>query len=294
MDMTQPQRINKNSRVEEILQFMQDHYIGTELVKLDELQLDPEYVRPISVYKVGVIAKDFNPIAAQTLIVSVRDDGSKWLMDGQHRRAAMLKIGITEWRTDLYSGLAKPEEATVFVFCNTVRKLPLAIERYHADIVRRVPYAVAIQAVTKKYQLTVETTARGHKPNTIGCVEAMQRIADRIGEAGLDTVMSLVLDLFPHEEHALIDTVLLGVFAFHQKYGPTRDDGNIYDRDWLVKRVRGFDFAVFRQKWTSIHEMRRQNMKNPSEPLAVRDALVMFYDSDRRTNKHRLEPREKV
>lgn len=88
-----------------------------EVVELSQLNIDNSYQRPLKKHH-RKIANEFNPSAAGILHVGRRADNTLWLIDGQQRRAAMEKVGITKWKALVIHSSGQVYEATIFKMLN--------------------------------------------------------------------------------------------------------------------------------------------------------------------------------
>src|SRR5712691_10794744 len=123
----------------------------TEWLPINSIQIDMTYQRPLSPPKIKAIVAHFNVVAAGTLAVNVRADGSMFAMDGQHRLAAMKKLGIMLAECKVCRGLPIEQEAEIYIYCNTIRKAPDSLDVFRARLVTGDPVAIAITTIVEKF-----------------------------------------------------------------------------------------------------------------------------------------------
>lgn len=98
----------------------------TENVRCEDLLVDYDlYQRPLE-SRVNSIAKNWDIRQARPLVLSLREDGSLWVIDGNHTRTAALKVygEDAELPAIIYDGLTPEDEAELFRVLNTNNKKP--------------------------------------------------------------------------------------------------------------------------------------------------------------------------
>ena len=107
---------------------------GVSYVAIDDLKTDYSYQRTLDEKRVKKIAKEFTPEIVGTIFVSRRKDGSLYIIDGNHRVAAMRAIGRKYVTATVFDGLSPTEEAELFRKLNTSQKKPSFNEVLNASI----------------------------------------------------------------------------------------------------------------------------------------------------------------
>lgn len=251
-----------------------------EWLPIDEIRFDKEYQRELSHNKVRLIAENFNEAAAGVLIVNQRTGGSYYGMDGQHRLAAMKKVGKLLVQCKVCRGLTQAQEAKIFIYCNTVRKTPDALDTFKARLLARDPAALAINATVERCGLTIQfvysTGSHGKRrsPQSVWAVTAMEDIYKRGGDQLLSDVLTLVNRAWPEEGDAKKAYVLLGVMGFHLKYKGR------YSRDDFVEKMHVTDFRSLARR-AQYHA----ESGGGSIHTAFAKALQEAYDKSRRTRR---------
>src|SRR4051794_33828172 len=94
--------------------------------RVGELTVDQRYQRALNARRVKKIANEFDPYSVGMLIVSDRGDGTKVVLDGQTRRAALVAMGWEDQMVPcyVYVGLSVEEEARIFRTLNQDRARP--------------------------------------------------------------------------------------------------------------------------------------------------------------------------
>lgn len=251
-----------------------------EWLSIDEIAFDMRYQRPLSQYKVNEIANQFNAVAAGTPVVNVRDDGQQIGMDGQHRIAAMKKRGISHVQCKVTRGLTLEQEAQIYVYCNTVRKNPSALDTFRARLITKDPLIMAISSVVEKCGLEIQFTFTGgshgkrRSPKSIWAVNAMEDIYKRGKEELLEEVLILASRSWPEEGDVMKSYVLIGIMQFHLKYKGK------YSREEFIAKMNITDFKAIARR-SQYHA----ESNGGSIYTAFAKALQEAYDKGRKTRR---------
>jgi len=191
--------------------------------KADELTVDPVVQRPLSEYQVNKLASNMNLDALGAIIVSIRANGDKVILDGQSRVAALKKIGFGEWEMNCitYSDLPKSEEAGIFRRQNQ-QKLVSPFDDFDKGVVEGDPDCVGVVKIAKECGLRV---MRHHTSGGISCVRAMQQVY-KTGETGpsvLRLALSTAVNAWGAFPASVDGTVIKGLGAFFGKYHKQAD-----------------------------------------------------------------------
>lgn len=242
------------------------------MVPLDVLHVDMEYQRQLVPRKVKEIARDFSPVSAGVLSVSLRPDGILALMDGQHRvRAAQLRE-YTEWRAELYEWLPLEEEARIFSDFNSQRSRPDAHTLFRAQLRAGNREAQEIMEVLQEHGYTLVDSLHGTKgPNAIRAVDILRRIHRQGGKELLGEVLWILRNTWYGQAEATHQRVVGGVYLFIHKF---RDR---YDPDKLV----GVMTRVGLQK-VVVDAVARSLIYRNSDALSIARVLFEEYNSKSR------------
>jgi len=123
--------------------------------------------------------------------VSRRDSGGDWVVDGQHRRGAMLKLDKHDELVPclVYEGLTIEEEAFLFLADNADNWKPTAIDIYRLSLVAKDPVALAIQSILDEHGLHVSQNLDQH---SIAAVGSLRWLYDHGGVGLIDKTLTLV------------------------------------------------------------------------------------------------------
>jgi len=163
-------------------------------IEKDLLLIDHKYQRDmVTRSRVLHIAGEWSWVACGALIVARREDGSLWVIDGQHRKlAADKRSDITRLPCIVFASESQRQEAKGFVQANTVRGPVDSMSKYKAMIVAKDPIALLVQDVAGKYGYAISgNSSRG----TIACVAALLKSA-RLDHAAFESAFCTSTKLY--------------------------------------------------------------------------------------------------
>lgn len=147
----------------------------------DELAIDPAYQRSVegedSRRLIANIAREWNWDLCLPLVVSRRDDGGLFVIDGQHRlEAARLRGDIPHLPCVVGNYGDAASEAANFVSLNQRRRPLSKLDLFKASVAAGDEFARAIAAAIETAGLTVapHMTAAGWKPGMIGNIGGIE------------------------------------------------------------------------------------------------------------------------
>src|ERR1700733_1165898 len=75
-----------------------------QLHRIDEQEFG--YQRPISESRVESLVENFDAGEARDIYVSEREDGTRWVLDGQHTLEALKRVGLKKRSCRVFRGLS--------------------------------------------------------------------------------------------------------------------------------------------------------------------------------------------
>lgn len=158
-----------------------------ELRSLDKrlLNVDREnYQRTRNEKKVLDVARAFSWIAFGALTVAEREDGSLWIVDGQHRHeGAMKRNDVTMVPCVVYRVEALKEEAQGFLDINVGRKPLTTADTHKARVATGDPDSLLLEEIATRHGYRV---GAGHQPDSLRCVGVCTSYLKRRRMAFLD------------------------------------------------------------------------------------------------------------
>lgn len=149
-------------------------------IHADAIQVDHTYQRPPSTAHVNRIAKNFDPALFGVVTVSERSDGSLYVLDGQHRVAAIVAMGRggTRIPCEVLTGLTLQDEADIFNRRNSLKKNMTPQEKFRGALMSRDNRAGAIVDTVRSigYEVNLDTSElHGGKIPAVAALQAVDR-----------------------------------------------------------------------------------------------------------------------
>src|SRR5262245_16085781 len=154
-------------------------------LRVSSILVDPDVQRSLRTPWAREIAANFDPDRIRVIVVSHRADGKYYVIDGQHRLAALKLMEYGEQlvdcavfdRRNMADAEVKKEDARLFLELNRVLK-QTPLEAFQKAVVAEDPKAIAINRVVMQANLFVSNTgAQG----SVACVAALERVYGGLG-----------------------------------------------------------------------------------------------------------------
>jgi hypothetical protein len=171
---------------------------SAEVLVIEQINVDADYQRDLRHELVNKIAREYDIVKAGPILVSERDDGQLWCIDGQHRMAGAQQAGETEIFAHVVHGLSQANEAELRLARND-RKSDTAQEKFRSRLVMKDPVAHAISAIVQSVGTEVNLTANSYSGiNAIATLEILYNL-DHTGD-WLLRVLQIIRDAFEDED----------------------------------------------------------------------------------------------
>jgi len=162
------------------------------------LNVDSAYQRQANTRRATEIASKWSWIACGAIRVGQRQDGSLWVIDGQHRLlAALRRSDIDELPCVVFAIDGVSDEASGFVKGNTLRASVSAFDKHKANLLANDEAALAIEAVVAS--VGMKLVPNPYYANELRCVEKLGSILNQ-GTDGLREVLELVHEICKPEQ----------------------------------------------------------------------------------------------
>jgi hypothetical protein len=218
-----------------------------EMVQLEKLRVDHAleggYARSVSEDRLKRLRKSWDIRKVGTLEVVKRQDGSLFLIDGQHRREVAIEQGIETLPAIIHHDLSVEQEADIYL--GKADALPQqALSQFAAQLRRGDREALAIKAAVESVGLKVGLDYRqAHADDgTVIAINRLERIHQHGGGAGLRETLLLAKDAFGLDHRAYQQAMLEATFQFYAAYHTS------YDRERLVSRLQEDGIAKIVQR----------------------------------------------
>ncbi|MCJ2080783.1 DUF6551 family protein [Methylobacterium sp. J-090] len=215
-----------------------------EWVHTTELSVDQSYQRSIdnegSRRLIASIAANFDWRLCAPLVVSRRPDGSKVIIDGQHRWAAAVRRGdLLQLPCCLFTYDSPEDEARMFIVANRARKPMNRLDDFHAALAAGDEDALEIQRLVTEAGLRVarNTASTAWKAGEVAFTSSIAAALRRYGPPIVSAALTSIAEAYearPLTYGASIFGALIKLFA-------NPPEG--FDPDDLVPTLRHFDMA---------------------------------------------------
>lgn len=202
------------------VQAMQGMRPSLEFRPIADLQIDDSYQRSIdtgpSQALVKRIAIRWDWGLCQPLIVAKREDGSLWVIDGQHRLAsARLRGDIWDLPCVVVASRSADEEAKAFVALNRERRPLSKLDLFKAALAADDREASIIMDALTDAGLSVANTTNpdSWKPGQVSSIGGLEFVLKQHGEAVLGRSCKIMAAAFPDQIMRYFGTIYPGAAA---------------------------------------------------------------------------------
>lgn len=218
-----------------------------EWVAPGHLSVDPSYQRSIenaaSRRLIASIAASFDWRLFSSLIVSARPDGSRVIIDGQHRWAAAMRRGdLTHLPCCSFSYPTPEDEARMFITANRARKPMNRLDDFYAALAAADEDALEIHRLVTEAGLTVARSmaVNARKPGEISFTSSIAAGLRRHDESVVSAALTSMSEAFDGE------AVAQGSSVFNALVLLFAEPPQGFDPDKLVPALRRVNSDGFR------------------------------------------------
>jgi hypothetical protein len=178
---------------------------SAEVLAIEILNVDPDYQRDVRHDLVNKIAREYDIVKAGPILVSVREDGTFWVIDGQHRMLGADQAGETEIFAHVVHGLNQAEEADLRLARND-RRSDSIYEKFRTRLVMGDEKAHAMVELCNQQGVEINTAGSNgrHGINSIGTIEMLYDIDGK--GVWLARVLRCIREAFDNEPEPLNPT----------------------------------------------------------------------------------------
>ena len=224
-----------------------------EWVAVDLLAVDPAYQRatngPHSRRIIFGMVKCWDWALCQPLVISRREDGSLFILDGQHRHAGAVERGdIRHLPCVILAGCNSKDEAITFVALNTKRQKLTQGDIFNGMLAASDPVAKATAALLERtgWRARRNTNTQSYLPGDLGCAPMLTKALALHGEAIVTNALTALREAYadtPVRNAATLLKALIVVF---------RDNACTDDPDLFIEtigQVEPGDWEMFGQDY---------------------------------------------
>jgi hypothetical protein len=211
-----------------------------EEVRIEDLHTD-SYQRSISLTKVENLLANWNEKAVGYALISRRANGDLYVVDGQHRAAALLQRGEKTIKGHIYTGMTVKQEAQLRIDTNR-RKGDLIWERFKARIVAEDSVALGIREAIESVGGDIRLTSFSGRDSFVALAAAERLyLFDGDGEI-LRRVLRIVVAAFGKPTSETAPSTVLNAVGHMVVAHPDLDD------DRLAERLNGIGIVLMNQR----------------------------------------------
>lgn len=203
------------------------------MIRANALNVDHSYQRPLSDRLVSQIAGDFDPDLFGIVTVARRDDGTYWVLDGQHRVAAIRLMGRGESLIpcEVLTGLSNEREARVFHLRNARKKPMSPSDKFRGALIAGEGWAVRIDQVVRECGFRVNLSTGFIDNGQIAAVAALEYVDRQYRDGQLADTLMTIRAIWGTDEGPRAGLIRGMAYFLHLYRGQ-------YKHDRLVTRMR--------------------------------------------------------
>jgi hypothetical protein len=239
-----------------------------EWVAVERLQVDPEYQRatdgPHSRRIIVGMVKQWDWALCQPLVVSRRNDGGLFILDGQHRHAGAVERGdIPHLPCVILSDRNAASEASTFVALNTKRQRLSQTDLFNGMLAAGDAQAKRTADILAEtgWKIAKSSNAAAYGPGYLACAPMLTAALKASGEAPVRNALTALREAYPATAFNVAATLLRALIAI---YAANRLEGE--DPDLFIESLA----AIEPSEWPD----EASDMRRASPSLSSREALV--------------------
>ncbi|MDW4106537.1 ParB/Srx family N-terminal domain-containing protein [Staphylococcus saprophyticus] len=246
-------------------------------VYVNNLKTDMSYQSPVKDSQVKKIIKNFDHQKLHTIVVNKREDGSLYIIDGQHRVEALKELGIPLIEATIHEGLTVEEEAEMYYGIND-RPAKSPNSKGKSSLKFGDANAVEIDEVVTRVGLKVDYDKKLKTEGYITAYAALQSIHKKHGPDLLEITLGIIKRAYGAERRNYQAFIMKGFADFVSTY-----EGKL-DTNHLINRLADVGFEKFMQ------EVNKNQASFTTKKESLPFALVEIYNK-RKHNKNKLDKR---
>ena len=174
-----------------------------------------EYQRVLNMRNVAGIVRHFDPAKLGVLVVSHREDGTYSVLDGQHRLAALRRLGYAATNCIVLEGMSIREEADYFRRQNENKQTLRIADTFNASVWAEDEESMQIKRLMDKYNFR---HGKSGQPMCICAIGALQQIIRQFGTEALELTLASIAATWPRDTTILRREMLAGLGEFWKRY----------------------------------------------------------------------------
>jgi hypothetical protein len=203
-----------------------------ETVELASLQIDTSYQRGLKA-NARKIAQNLSPCAVGTLHVGERADGSRFVIDGQQRRWALMETGHTHWKAYVIRSDGPDHEAAIFALLNGGRTGLTPQEIFRSRALSNDSAALAVLRALEANGLEPYYSSSGNTVwGKVRSLTPLYKLVITYGEDKVRLALDALIRSWPEDPDTMRSVVLVPFVHLYCVYASK------IDHESLVQRLR--------------------------------------------------------
>jgi hypothetical protein len=203
-----------------------DKHFTYEEIPTDRLLIDQRYQRPFKPMWASVLAHNWNEDKTLPFVVSLRDNGNYYVLDGQQRHGAlqMMENPPETVYAKVFRNLSLKEEADLFYSLGTDHFNLTTGAKFKAALVGEQPWAISLYRAANEAGYKEIKSYPG--VNNLTAISKAREILERRGEFLITRILKITRTAWPESENSARSDILQGLEAFFIRY-PTANDQRV-------------------------------------------------------------------
>lgn len=256
---------------------LNDDFSNSRWMDIDHLNIDRDhYQRPKSNALIKEICAEFNWAKFGFVTVGMRQDQSNWIIDGQQRTLAAVKMGELMVPCRVIPSTGPTFEAEIFRGLNKRHGMSTGTI-LRAELCARNPEALNMQKILYKNGFKFSFHGGGTQWPNIGAIAAVRSCYKRSSKH-LDYVLSLIVRMWDGETAAISGDFIRGFSLFVYTYS----DHHAWNEKTVLVKIGRYSPSVIVARFAHKGTLGGHKFKN------IANGLAQLYNHRKRLDREKL------
>lgn len=259
-----------------------EYFGSSEWLDVSTLLVDRSYQHRPYPSAIDALDREFDPAISGFILVNVRRDGSRYVIDGQTRLDVHRIRGYGWILAQVLHGHSPAQEAAIYLHrCVNVQRQP--IDFFMAECMAEQPQALMLQALLKQRGIEAErygSVVLDKSLQTIRCIDTLKKLLwkDEKGER-LGAALDLIGDTWGYNKTMLASQPIMVIHSLLMRFD------EVIDRKSFVEKLGGYAWADIR---SDARRIRESTTRPPSLATMILRQIVDLYNLGRMRRKLEL------
>jgi hypothetical protein len=206
--------------------------IKLEKLPIGNMRVDREVQRSLDSGRAADMANNFNAAGFGFITISIRKDGSVYIVDGQHRVAALRLMGAAsdhKVACQVFRGLTQADEAALFRVRNNFKQVRV-FDRFRVRVIEGDPVAVILSKTLDNHGWHVHKSGPSKQRAAFNAVSALEWVYNGAGirratvhPNAADNTIAIITGAWGHDTTGVRAEIVRGLGLFLVQYGESVD-----------------------------------------------------------------------